>query len=305
MVTVLVAGAANLAIAVAKLLAGMLTNSASMLSEAAHSFGDTVNEVLLAVALRRGSQPANERHPFGYGKESFFWAFIATVATFVAGAGFAITHGVHTIMHGEKTGDFGLAYLVLAVSFVFEGASFLRATSQLRGSAHARKVGALTYLRATPDTTLKAVVLEDAAALIGLILATLGVALQELTGSATWDGAASVAIGLLLVAVAVTLAIDNVSLLVGEAAPRRVERELRSLLEAQPGIDKVVDLHTMMLGVDEVLVVATVDYADMSGAEVERTADAAQQALTDRFPTIRHVYLDPTAVAQEKPGAQP
>lgn len=295
MVTVLVAGAANLGIALAKLAAGLVGHSAAMLSEAAHSFGDTLNEVLLAIAVRRSRHPADDRHPFGYGKESFIWALLATLATFVAGAGFAITHGIHTIADGEASDDFGLSYLVLAVSFVLEGISFLRATSHARGAAGAHQTRTLSYLRATPDTTLKAVVLEDAAALVGLVLATLGVGLEELTGSPVWDGVASVAIGVLLVVIAVTLAIDNVSLLVGESAPRRVEREVRAVLEAQPGIDAVVDLRTMIIGPHEVLVAATVDYADQHSEQVERTADAAQQAVTERFPTIRHVFLDPTA----------
>jgi cation diffusion facilitator family transporter len=295
LVTVLVAGAANLGIAIAKLLAGLVSGSAAMLSEAAHSFGDTVNEVLLAIAVHRGAHPADERHPFGYGKESFFWAFLATLATFAAGAGFAITHGIHTIANGETTDDYLLAYVVLAVSFVLEAASFLRATGQVRGAARDRRVGPLSFLRSTPNTALKAVVLEDAAALVGLVLAAVGVGLEELTGSSLWDGAASVAIGVLLVVVAVALALDNVSLLVGEAAPRRIERELRAVLEAQPGIDQVVGLQTMVIGPDDVLVAATVDFADGTDADVERAADDAQQALTERFPAIRHVFLDPTA----------
>lgn len=296
LVTVLVAGAANLGIACAKLVAGVLGGSSAMLSEAAHSFADTVNEVLLVVAARRGRLPADDRHPFGYGQEAFFWAFLAALFTFVLGAGFSITHGIHTIEHGTVEGDYLLSFAVLGVAAVLEGVSLRRGVQQVRRTADRYDVSPGRFLRATPDTALKAVVLEDIAALVGLAVAAAGLGMEWATDSAVWDGVASVVIGLLLVVVAATLARDNVSLLTGEAAPPGVEAEVRELLAAQPGIDRILELRTMMLGTSEALVVAVVDYDDsLSGPEVEAAADAAQAAVTTRFPAIRHVYLDPTA----------
>lgn len=293
--TVVVAGLANLVIAAAKLVAGLLSGSAAMLSESAHSLADTVTEVFLFVALRRGGKPASETHPFGHGKESFVWAFIAALFTFVGGAGFSIYHGLATISGGERSGEYLISYLVLAVSFAAEGASFLRARRQV--AAESRRWGStpLRFLRLTPDTTVKAVYLEDSAALIGLLLAASGLALAELTGSAVWDGLASVAIGLLLLAVASTLAHSNVSLLIGRAVPRRMHNQIADDLAAIPVVEAVPTLLTMQLGPGDILVAAKVDFADRAtGAEIEEASDEAERRLRARFPGIRYVFLDPT-----------
>ncbi|MFI6484654.1 cation diffusion facilitator family transporter [Nonomuraea sp. NPDC050663] len=295
LITVVVAGLANLAIAVAKLVAGLVGGSAAMLSEAAHSFADTVTEVLLVVAVRSGSKPADRRHPFGYGPAGYFWALLAAGATLVGGAGFSITHGLHTISHGEDLSDFTLSYIVLAVSFAIESVSFLRGLSQVRGEARRWHVSSYRLVRATPDTALKAVMLEDTAALIGLVLAALGLLGTQLTGSALWDGLASVAIGVLLLAVALSLIVANASLLIGRAAPRTVESLIRTVLMEQPEVEDVVELLTMILGPDEVLVAAKVDFTDeASAAGVERACEEVDQRLRARVPGVAHVFLDPT-----------
>src|SRR4051794_22120680 len=154
--TVILAGAANLGIAVAKLIGGMISHSSAMLSEAAHSLADTITEVLLFIAIKRGNRPADDRHPFGYGRETYFWAFIASLATFVLGAGFSIWQGVSTIIHGEEQGDPLVSYIVLAISFALEGASWLKAVRQVRGAARRWGVSPGRYLSVTTDTTVKA-----------------------------------------------------------------------------------------------------------------------------------------------------
>ncbi|MBB5873863.1 cation diffusion facilitator family transporter [Allocatelliglobosispora scoriae] len=293
--TVIIAGAANLGIAVAKTVAGLISGSASMLSEAAHSFADTITEVLLYVALRRGAQPADERHQFGYGKAAYFWAFIASVCTFVAGAGFSITHGVQTLIDGEELSDTGISFAVLAISFAIEAISFRQATRQVRGAAARWRIKPLRYLRITSDTTVVAVTLEDGAALIGLVLAALGLGASVLTGSAVWDGLASIAIGLLLFAVAGVLARANIAHLIGLAAPAGLQDQIQAELAGVPGIEGVPTLLTMLLGPGSLLVAAKVDFVDtISGAEVEAAADEAERRLRERFPGIRYVFLDPT-----------
>jgi cation diffusion facilitator family transporter len=293
--TVLVAGAANLAIAVAKAVAGLASGSAAMLSESAHSVADTVTEVLLFTALRRGARPADEQHQFGHGKESFFWALLAAVGVLVAGAGFAITHGYHTIRDGEEVGDALPSYIVLAVAFGIESVSLARALRQLRDIAGRWGVRRLQYLRKTPDTALTAVTLEDSAALVGLLLAALGLALTQITGDPVWDGIGSVAIGLLLAAVAVALGRANVSLLIGRAVSPLLQAEIRTELERLPAVRRVVSLLTMYLGPTSILVAAQVDFDDdESAATLESTSDEAARRLAARFPMIRHVYLDPT-----------
>jgi cation diffusion facilitator family transporter len=293
--TVIIALLANLAIAVAKLVAGMLSGSAAMLSEAAHSFADTVTEVFLYVALRRGDKEADEEHPFGYGKESFVWAFIAALFTFIGGAGFSIYHGVTTIISGEHTGHYLVSYIVLVVSFLAEGTSFLRARRQVADESRRWGITPGRFLRLTPDTTVKAVYFEDSAALVGLILAALGVALAQLTGSEMWDGLASIAIGLLLLVVASILARSNVSLLVGRAVPRRIHNQIAADLNSIPVVVAVPTLLTMQLGPGDILVAAKVDFDDdATGGEIEAASDDAERRLRARYPDIRYVFLDAT-----------
>src|SRR5215218_8522355 len=185
--TVIVAGLANFGIAIAKLIGGLISHSSAMLSEAAHSVADTVTQVLLFVALKRGNRPPDGKHPFGYGKETYFWAFIASLATFGMGAGFSIWQGVTPILEGAEQGDPLVSYIVLALAFVLEGVSWLKAVRQVRGAARKWDVTPGEYLSDTTDTTVKAITFEDTAALIGLVLG---------------DGLAAIVIGLLLIVVA-------------------------------------------------------------------------------------------------------
>ena len=293
--TVIVAGLANLVIAAAKFVAGLLSGSAAMLSEAAHSLADTVTEVFLFVALRRGGKPADEAHPFGYGKESFVWAFIAALFTFIGGAGFSIYHGVTTIIGGEHSGRYLISYIVLGVSFLAEGASFLKAQRQVTGESQRWGISRRRFLRLTSDTTVKAVYFEDSAALIGLLLAAGGIGLAQLTGSEVWDGIASILIGLLLLVVATTLARANVSLLVGRAVPRRMHNQIADDLAGLDVVTSVPTLLTMQLGPGEILVAAKVDFEDhVTGGEIEEASDEAERRLRSRYPGIRYVFLDPT-----------
>jgi cation diffusion facilitator family transporter len=292
---VIIAGAANIGVALAKAVAGVISGSAAMLSEAAHSLADTVTEALLFTALRRGARRPDPRHPFGHGKESFFWALTAALGTLVAGAGFAVTHGYQTIRQGEELGDELVSYVVLVVASVMESISLGRGFRQLNAAARSWYTTRRLYLRRTPDTTLIAVLLEDSAALIGLLLAALGLALTQLTGDAVWDGIASIAIGLLLATIAIALAKANASLLVGRAVSPRLQAAIIAELAELPAVRRVLNVTTMHLGTHSVLVAAEIDFGDdESAATVESTSEEAARRLGQRFPIIRHVYLDPT-----------
>jgi cation diffusion facilitator family transporter len=294
--TVLLAGAVNLVIAGAKLVGGLISHSSAMLAEAAHSLADTVTEVLLFVALKRGSQPPDKRHPFGYGRETYVWAFLASLATFLIGAGFSIFQGVTTVLRGEEQGDPLASYVVLAVSFVLESVSLRKAVRQVRASARKWRVTPGEYLAGTTDTTVKAVAFEDSAALVGLVLAAVGVLLEQLTGDPLWDGVAAIVIGLLLMLVAGVLARANVSLLIGQSVSPRLEAELRQEIAA---LDRVVDvplLISTVIGPGQLLVAAKVDFDDeASAAEIERVADEAERRLVRRHAGVRYVFLDPTS----------
>lgn len=294
--TVIVAGAVNLVIAIAKFVGGFISHSSAMLSEGAHSVADTITEVLLFVALKRGNQPADDRHPFGYGRETYFWAFLASVATFVAGAGFSLYQGVTTVASGESDGGTPVvSYIVLAVAFPLEGSSLLKALRQVRGSARERKISPGQFLQTTTDTTVKAVTFEDSAALVGLVLAALGLFLEQITGNAVWDGLAAIAIGLLLIVVAGALARANMSLLIGQAVPEAMERELKDEIAGMDLVDDVPFLLTSVIGPGQFIVSAKVDFADTATvADIERAADEAERRLVARHPGVRYVFLDPT-----------
>ena len=293
--TVLVATAANGAIAVLKFVAGIFTGSAAMLAEAANSVADTATELLLLTALKRSARQADRTHPFGYGKERFFWALIAAVSIFVSGAVFAFFEGVRAIIGEEEEQTYAwLAYSVLGVSFVLEGISWLQATKQVRNEARQEGVTPLAWLRTTDDPTVKSVFFEDSAALVGLLLAFAGVGLHQLTGSGFWDGLASVLIGVLLTFVAYVLGGTNKGLLIGRQADRRTVLALRDALAERPEVDQVVDLLTMTVGTDEVLLCARLDFVDaLDAAALERACVEIDADLHERFPDLQEVFLEP------------
>jgi cation diffusion facilitator family transporter len=295
--TIIVAGLANLAIAVAKAITGLLSGSAAMLSEAAHSFADTTTEVLLFVAVRRGARPADERFNFGYGRAGFLWALLAAGFTFVIGGGFAITHGVHTIIDGEVDSHVGPSFAVLAIAFALESVSLTQGIRQARREALRFRVGLRRYLRGTANTAVRAVVLEDLAALAGLVIAALGLGMTVLTGSSVWDGGASIAIGVLLIGAAASLVRANASLLIGQAVPAQVQSQIRAELETLPEIEEVDQLFTSIIGMSDLLVAARVKFTyAATGEAITAAADEAERRLSQTFPNVRYVFLDPTSL---------
>jgi cation diffusion facilitator family transporter len=305
-VIVVVAGAANFAVAVAKAIAGVVSGSAAVLAEAAHSVADTVTEIFLFVAARRGARGPDDAHPFGHGRETYVWAFLAALATFVAGAGFSLARGLETLAHGEAADSASLAvsYAVLAFAFIMEAVSLTRGLGQARRAAAALDLSTTAYLRQTTDTTVKAVVFEDVAALIGLVLAAAGLGLWHLTGQTAWDGLASIAVGVLLVFVAANLARANLSLLIGRAARPRVQAALRADLESLPGVVTVPVFTAVVIGPGDLLVAAKVHFDDaFSTEDLESAADEAERRLQSSFPGVRYVFLDPTPSASKRSGA--
>ncbi len=294
--TVVLALLANLGVAIAKLVAGLFTGSGALLSEAAHSFGDTTTEVFLLFAVRRSEKPADRLHPFGYGKERYVWSLIAAVSIFAIGAAFSIFQGISTILSeaAEPAKDVIVNYVVLAVSAVLEGTSLRQGLKQARGEAKGDQITTRRWLRFPDDPTVKSVVFEDSAALVGLTLAALGVLLHDLTGSKVWDGAASLAIGALLVVVAFLLVRTNIGLLTGQQAPIRLVREISRRLEQEPEIVDVVDLLTMQIGAAKVLVCARIDIVDSLGAgDVEQAMLRVADRLVREVPDIADVFLEP------------
>jgi cation diffusion facilitator family transporter len=293
--TVLLALGANVGVAILKLAAGLITGSGALLSEAAHSAGDSSTELLLLTALRRSDRPADRVHPFGYGKERYFWSLLAAVTILVSGAAFSIYQGLSTILgdHAESE-RLWINYPVLGLAAILEAISFRQAIGQAKGAAARGRRSLASYVRDPEDPTVKSVVLEDAAALIGLALAGIGVALHQLTGDAVYDGAASLAIGVLLVLAAFALAHSCKGLLIGKQADIRMLQAISKRLEAEPEIVDVVDVLTMMTGVHRILLCLRVDLVDTyTAAEIERACVRIDTDLRAEFPSLDEIFIQP------------
>jgi cation diffusion facilitator family transporter len=297
--TVLIALAANFVIAVAKGIGGLVTGSSAMLAETAHSIADTVDQVLLLVSLRLGERQPDEEHPFGYGKERFFWTFLVAVVIFLAGAIFSIGDGVLRLTGHEILGGGGsrqwLAFVVLGIALASEGISFLRAYRQTRQGAREAGLGLVEFVRVSKEPTTKMVFSEDAIAVAGVLVAFVGLALQELTGSESWDAGAAILIGLLLVYVAYALGRDIRGLLLGEAArPDQREALERTLLEPVE-VEGVVELLTMYTGPKSLLVAVRIDLADgIDSSRVEELSNELDRRLRATEGDVDQVFLDPT-----------
>jgi cation diffusion facilitator family transporter len=295
--TVWYAIAANGAVAAVKAVAGALTGSSALLAEAAHSVADTANQGMLRASLTLGEKPPDDEHPFGYGKERFFWTFLASIVIFLAGAVFAVGHGTLTLIHPPtKKESFGVVYATIAFAFVAEGISLWRATRQTRREVGDAGVPFVKHVRQSKDPTVKTVLSEDAAAIAGLLIALVGTALAQVTGDSAFDGSAAIAVGILLMVVAVLVGRDARGLLIGEAAPQEERERLRSVIADRDGVDSVRELLTMYVGPEALLVAARIDLVDgLQASDVEALADRIDRDLRDAVPTVAEVFLDPTA----------
>jgi cation diffusion facilitator family transporter len=286
--TVLVAFGANLAIAVAKTAVAVASGSASMLAEAAHSWSDTGNEVFLLIANRRSSRPADRRRPLGYGREAYVWSLLAAVGLFVVGASVSIWHGVSELIGGEQAEgrDYALAYAVLAISFVLEGISFFQALRQLRAEANRLDRDLLTHAVETSDPTVRAVFAEDAAALIGIVIAVAAIGLHELTGVAAWDAVGSILVGVLLGVVAVLLIDRNRRFLTGEPGSADLQAAAMARLQQLPDVAAVRYLRMEFIGPKQLFLVASVD---LIGDDVESSVARRLRRLEREVETFPYV----------------
>jgi cation diffusion facilitator family transporter len=293
--TVLIALASNAFVALVKLAGGLMSGSTAMLAEAAHSLADTANQAFLLVSIALGSREPSPDQPFGYAQMRFLWTFVAAVGMFVAGALFAIGYGVYELLSGEKASGFAIAYITLAIAFAAEGTSWLRALRQVRSEASEAELPLIRYVRGSRDPNVKMVLFEDTAALVGIFIALAGIVLDQVTGSSVFDPAASIAIGLLLVGVAVWMGRDVSHLLIGGAARPEERDALESALAEFDEVDQVVELLTMALGPNALLVAARVDLATgLDPERVEEVSDEIDERLREVVPDVTEVFLDAT-----------
>jgi cation diffusion facilitator family transporter len=279
-----------------KAFAGILSGSAAMLAEAAHSIADTANQVFLLVSIQRGQKEPDREHPFGHGKERFFWSFLAAVLIFLAGAVFSAGQGILELVRSNKESSYALVYGTLAFAFVSEGISLIRAVRQTRADARTAGKSWREFIRETTEPAAKTVVAEDTVAVGGVLIAAIGVGLHQLTGNVVWDAAAAMAVGAILVYVAYLLGRNYKALLIGAGARPEDLRRIRETLASHPGVDEVLDLRTMYLGPESLLVAARVDLADdgRDAEAIEHLANDVDQKLRDEIPAVSEVFLDPT-----------
>ncbi|QFG21709.1 cation diffusion facilitator family transporter [Actinomadura sp. WMMB 499] len=297
---ILAALAANAGIAVSKFVAFVFTGSSSMLAESIHSVADAGNQGLLLVGQKRSARRRTPKHPFGYGRERYFYAFVVAVVLFTVGAAFSLYEGYHKISHPEEIKSAGWAFGVLTAAIIMEIFSFRTAiveSNRIRGEKSWWE-----FIRRAKAPELPVVLLEDLAALVGLFLALFGVTMAVVTGDGVWDGVGTVAIGVLLAVVATILAIETKSLLIGEGADPEQEERIVAALESVEEVERVIHIRTQYVGPEEMLIAAkiAVDHDD-TAAEVARGIDAAEAKIRGEFPEARLIYLEPALDEARRP----
>lgn len=292
---------ANVGIAVTKFVAFLISGASSMLAESVHSLADSGNQVLLLVGGKRARRAATPEHPFGYGRERYVYAFMVAIILFSVGGVFAIYEGVHKIEHPEPLTRAWLPILVLAVAIVLE--SFSLRTALHESAPYRRDVSILTFVRRHKSPELPVIVLEDIAALAGLVLALLGVGLTVITGDGLWDGLGTIAIGVLLIAVALLLGFEVKSLLVGEGASPADARTIADAVTAGHEVDAIIHMKTLYLGPDELLVAVKVAVAPTESArEVATAIDAIEGRIREAVPVARVIYIEPDIARTPAPA---
>jgi cation diffusion facilitator family transporter len=301
---VFAAMAANLGIALAKFIGFAFTRSSSMLAEGVHSVADTGNQLLLLLGHRRAQRTPTREHPFGYGRERYFWGFVVSIVLFALGSMFAIFEGLEKILHPHPLDSAGWAIVILLVAVVLEGSSFRTAmheSNPLRGGR-----SWFRFIRESKAPELPVLLLEDSGALVGLVIALAALGLTVLTDNSVWDGIGSVLIGLLLGAISIVLATEMKSLLIGESAS---EDDIKAIEDAIRGADRVrglIHLRTEHLGPEDLLVGAKIDFdPDLSLAELARTIDAVEVDIRAAVPTARLIYLEPDVARPATDPAEP
>ena len=293
MKAVIAALAANLRIAIAKVVAFLVTGSASLLAESVHSVADTGNEALLLIGRGRSRRARTAEHPFGFGRERYFYGFVVAVMLFTVGAVFSIYDGIHKIIHPGQLDSPAIAYAVLGLSMVLEGLSLrtaIREANEVRQKGHGWRQ--FVHLTKTPE--LPVVLLEDTAALIGLVFAFLGVLLSQLTGYEEWDGVGSVGVGILLAGAAFIVGYETKSLLIGESATEETAAQVVAAIEGGPEKFRMIHLRTSHIGPEELLVAAKIGVpADLTAADLAAGIDAAEKRVRAAVPIAETIYLEP------------
>ena len=294
--TLWIAFGANLGIAVSKFAAAAFTGSSAMLTEGVHSVVDSANQLLLLWGRHASRRPPDRMHPFGYGRELYFWSFVVAVMVFAVGAGVSIYEGILHIQHPEPAVDPLVAYIVLIIAFLLEGGSTLEAFKDFKAAKG--KLGWIEAVKRSKDPPGFIVLLENGAAMAGIIVAGIGLALSQYTGNPFFDGAASVVIGVILGVTAWILAVESKQLLIGESADPEMVDGIKEMVERRGGVVGVGDVLTLHSAPDQITVLMSVDFDDeLTAAEVEKIVEGIEQEAEKRWPTVNQMYVRPMSGA--------
>ncbi len=262
-----------------------------MLSEGIHSLVDTGNQALLLYGIRRASRPPDERHPFGYGSEIYFWAFVVAILIFAVGAGVSMYEGIQKVQHPHEIADPSINYIVLSLAMVFEAIAWWFAFREFQSMKGKR--GWMEEVQRSKDPTVFTVLFEDTAAMLGLVVAFIGIYAADATGMYWLDGAASIVIGCILAGAAILLAIETKGLLIGESAHPEIIDVIRDIVDATPTVDRLNEIRTLHRGPSDVLLALSVDYEDnLTAGKVEEAIYALETAIRDRFPIVGQVFIE-------------
>ena len=289
----------NTLIAVTKFAAASITGSSAMLSEAIHSLVDTGNQGLLLYGMKRAQKPADENFPFGHGKEIYFWSFVVAILIFALGGGISVYEGIHHLLHPQPATNPLINYLVLSLAIIFEGVAWLFALREFRRTKG--KNGYIEAINQTKDPSVLVVLFEDSAAMLGLLVALIGIGLTQLTGNVYFDGGASVLIGFILIGTAIWLARETKGLLIGESAEPQIVQGIREIVQENAIIESVNEILTMHMGPDFILVTLSADFVDNASADAveEQIAELDLQVKT-RFPRVKRVFIEAEKMVRKR-----
>ncbi|HKH06446.1 MAG TPA: cation diffusion facilitator family transporter [Acidimicrobiales bacterium] len=301
---VIAAMLANGAIAVAKFVGYLITQSGSMLAESVHSVADTANQGLLLFGGKRAERRPTEEHPFGYGRERYFWSFVVALILFSLGGMFAVYEGVEKIRHPHELESATIAIGILVFAIIAEALSFRTATNEAKRVKGEQ--GWWQFVRRSKQPELPVVLLEDLGAMVGLSLALLALIVAEATGDAVWDGYGTLAIGILLILIAIVLAIEMKSLLIGESASDVDQQRIKAAIEVEPSVTRIIHMRTQHLGPDELLVAAKLELvAGLSLPEVVEAVNRVETSVRRAVPSARIMYLEPDIFRTASPSPEP
>lgn len=303
-VSIYAAMAANIGIAIAKFVGAAISGSSAMLAEGFHSVVDSANEVLLLYGLNRSESGPDERHPLGHGQELYFWSLVVAILIFSLGGGFSIYEGIHSFEHSESSSSTTVSYIVLAIAAVFEGTALVVSVREFN-QKRPEHVDFIEAVRRSKDPSSFIVIFEDAAALLGLLIAFAGIFFSQYTGNPMYDGIASIVIGILLIVVATVLVIETKGLLIGESALPEVQRSIYSIVQSDEAVAKAEPPITLHIGPRDIMVALNIEFEDeLTADQIEIAVKRIEQSIRDTHEEVQRIFVEAASIRTLEPETE-